>query len=180
MRSLAQFFASTDPELFALSEIEPGDALALATRFVRQYAHRGGQALFLKDGMEIIDVRDEYLPIWPARPFDRRGIVAVQARYGTTLVYMLTVKLASGRDQRAAEVRHLRRMVRALQTPAILCIHLSREAVLHFPRYERVFYDRPLSERVYQSGFTVTNSTIDEAPHHGIATPITATLLSPR
>lgn len=176
MRSLAQFLADTDPDIFALCEIDAGDALAVATRFARQYACRGGQALFLKSSVEITAARDEPLPLWGGRPFDRRAVLWVQGRYGERGVSVLTAKIASGREQRSAEIRHIRNVARSLESPAVLLIHLNREAVLHFPRYQRVSYHRPLSERVYQSGFIISDGTIDEAPHDGIATPVRATL----
>ncbi len=176
MRSLAQFLAGTDPDIFALCEIDAGDALAVATRFERQYACRGGQALFLKGGVEITAARDQQVPLWPSRPFDRRAVVWAQARYGEHRVSILTAKIAGGREQRAAEIRHVRKVVRSLAKPAVLFIHLARDAALHFPQYERVAAHRPVSERVYQSGFVMSNGTIDEAPHDGIATPIRATL----
>ncbi len=176
MRSLAAFLARTDPEIFALCEIDAGNALALATRFVRQYAYRGGQALFLKSSGSITAVSDEPVLLWPSRPFDRRGVVCVKARRGNGMVSVLTAKIASRRKQRAAEVRHLRNIVRALETPAILFVHLTHEAALHFPGYERVAFARALSERIYQSGFMVRNASVEDSPHHGMATPVAATL----
>ncbi len=180
MRSLMQFLARTDPEIFALCEIDAGDALAVATRFVRQYAYRGGQAVFLRNSVDITAVRDDYVPLWPGRPFDRRGVVWVQARYGSRRVSVLTAKLASGREQRAAEIRHVRTIVRALERPAVVLIHCSRDAALHFPRYQAVAYPRPVSERVYQAGFGIHDATVDDTPHHGIGTPVRVTLFPER
>ncbi len=176
MRSLAQFFARIDPEILALCEIDAGNALSLATRFVRHYAYRGGQALFLKSSIAITAVRDEHVPLWPSRPFDRRGVVCVKARHGNGNISILTAKIAREREQRAAEIRHLRNVVRALETPAVLFINLPHQAALHFPGYERVAFARPLSERIYQSGFVVRTTSVEEAPHHGMAAPVGATL----
>ena len=45
-RTLAERVTASHPDVLSLSEIDDGDALALATQFGYQWAHRGGQALF--------------------------------------------------------------------------------------------------------------------------------------
>jgi hypothetical protein len=76
MRSLASFLAESDPDVMALGEIDAGDALALATRFDRQWAYRGGQALLWNGRVAAHEVHDLYLPVAPLA-FERRGLLRI-------------------------------------------------------------------------------------------------------
>jgi hypothetical protein len=77
MRSLAAFVADRTPDVLAISEIDDGDALALATRFDYRWAYRGGQSLLWNRRFAAERLRDAYLPISPARAFGRRGLLRI-------------------------------------------------------------------------------------------------------
>jgi hypothetical protein len=77
MRSLAAFVADRTPDVLAISEIDDGDALAVATRFDYRWAYRGGQALLWNRRFAAERLRDAYLPISPGRALGRRGLLRI-------------------------------------------------------------------------------------------------------
>ncbi|MDQ2679676.1 MAG: hypothetical protein M3Y21_01445 [Candidatus Eremiobacteraeota bacterium] len=123
MRSLAAFFAERNPDIFAVCEIDAGDALALATRFERQWAYRGSQALFWSRRFSATRVYDEYLPFAAVRPFERRGLVRVEGELDGEACTLITTQLAAEREARIPELRTLRKMLRAVENAALLFLH---------------------------------------------------------
>ena len=112
MRRLAGFVVESNPNIVAICEIEPGDALSLATRFALQWAYRGRQALFWNARFFARDVHDLYLPLRAGRPFDRRGFVRVDGNLETRACTLVATQFSAERDARTAELRFARTQVR--------------------------------------------------------------------
>ncbi|MGA8533554.1 MAG: endonuclease/exonuclease/phosphatase family protein [Candidatus Tumulicola sp.] len=104
MRALAQCVSALDPDVLALSEVDAGDALAVATRFDRQWAYRGGQAVLWNRRFVAVKVHDLYLPATPLAPFERRGLLRVDGRCDSTELTLFAARFAPAR----ACVRDLR------------------------------------------------------------------------
>ncbi|HEY8313418.1 MAG TPA: hypothetical protein VIG51_04515 [Candidatus Baltobacteraceae bacterium] len=174
MRSLAAYFAKHDPALFAICEIDAGDALALATRFAREWAYRGGQALFWNASFRAREVRDPYLPFAAAKPFDRRGLLRVDGRLGPVGAALYATQFAGERHRRIPELRFARAHMRSTQAPALLFAHLARRAIA----FEDLGFTDVLgatagNERVYARGFAVESARLDDAPL-GLGSPLRA------
>lgn len=123
MRSLAEFLAESDPDIAALSEIDAGDALAIATRFDREWAYRGGQALLWKPRFVAKDVHDLYLPVSPLRAFDRRGLLRVDGLCDGAGLTLFATQFAPDRVH-VRELRFARSIVRAVAHPAVLFLSM--------------------------------------------------------
>lgn len=63
MRSLAAFFDHARADFAAVTSIDSGDALSLATRFAMGWAYRDGQALFWNDRFKAVRVREGRVPL---------------------------------------------------------------------------------------------------------------------
>ena len=111
-RELAEFVARTDPAIFAATGIDAGDAFALATRFARQWAYRGAQALFWSDAFRAHEVHDRYLPMTALRPFDRRGLLLVDGEFEGRALSLVATQLGATRDTFVREARFAREQVR--------------------------------------------------------------------
>ncbi len=114
MRSVAEAIAARDPDVVCVHGIDPGDALALATRFARGYAYRGSQALLWKPAFVASEVHDRYLPGIALRPFDRRGILQVDGAVGHRHCSLVATQFSHERDAYIREVRFARRVVRSI------------------------------------------------------------------
>jgi hypothetical protein len=122
MRVLAERFSAWDPDLLALSEVDDGDALALATRFDRQWAYRGGQALLWRRRFEASGVHGRYLPAVPLQPFERRGLLHVDGTLDGTALTVFSTRFTESRD-RVRDLRRTRSWIRASHSERIvLCI----------------------------------------------------------
>ena len=175
MRSLAAFVARTDPTIFAVTEIDAGDALAIATRFELQWGYRGGQALFWKSPFQSARVYDAYLPFSPARPFERRGILRVAMQADDTPLTVVATQIGTQRDQRIRELRALRTALRKVEGACLVfCIFASGKIDLHDLGLARATCRGTHDEAIYTRGFTVTNAHEDTASHRGIGTPTLA------
>ena len=119
MRSLAAFVDSCDADIFCVHDIESGDAFALATRFAREWAYRGSQALFWNEHFSAEKIVDRYLPASPLRPFDRRGLLQVNGKCCDAALSVFATQLADGRAQRARELRFARTALHASEMLAI-------------------------------------------------------------
>lgn len=175
MRSLAAFCDAFDPDVLALTEVESGDALALATRFARQWLYRGNQALFWKTTLRARRIHDAYLPFSPLHPFERRGLLRIdlESPDGQTLAAFATA-VGDGRDQRIRETRYVRTQLRMTSGPAIL---FARIPVLRTGFKDLDF--RGIAQRGAEHIFArgVSNEAILEtASYGGIGTPIAATV----
>ncbi|PZR59506.1 MAG: hypothetical protein DLM50_01375 [Candidatus Meridianibacter frigidus] len=130
MRSLAAFLDERNPDIFGLSEIESGDALAIATRFARQWAYRGGEAIFWRRMLDGPRVQEEYLPAPLGRPFERRGYLAVRARIADTPLQIAATSIVEDeRDARIRRMRFLRNRLRGAPPACVLFARLPRGRV---------------------------------------------------
>lgn len=121
MRSLAELVAAADPDVTALSEIDAGDALATATRFDREWAYRGGQALLWKRRGIAHAVRDLYLPVSALRPFDRRGLLRVDVDIEKLSLHVFATQFAGDRSS-IRDLRFARSAVRGVEGNVLLFI----------------------------------------------------------
>lgn len=129
MRALAESIAQERPGVIAVSEIEPGDALALATRFAMQWAYRGHQALFWSAAFQALRVRDLYLPSQPALRLERRGFLYVEAEFSGRLCALASTQFSEERRARIAELRFARGLLRNTPDDAIFCAHLRESRI---------------------------------------------------
>ncbi len=107
------------PDVLALSEIDDGDALSVATQFGYQWAYRGGQALFWNARFAAARVEESYLPAPPLQTFERRGLLRVDGRCGKRELTLLTTRFASNRA-RARDLRLTRSVIRETRAPSVL------------------------------------------------------------
>lgn len=121
MRSLAALFAASDPDIAALSQIDAGDALATATRFDREWAYRGGQALLWKRAVIAHAVHDLYLPMSALRPFDRRGLLRLDADARDVGLHAFATEFAGDRSA-IRDLRFARAAVREVDGNVLLFI----------------------------------------------------------
>lgn len=121
MRSLAALFSAGDPDVAALSAIEAGDALATATRFDREWAYRGGQALLWKRRLTAHAVHDLYLPASALRPFDRRGLLRLDADAGSVPLHVFATQFAGDRSA-VRDLRFARSAVRRVAGNVVLFV----------------------------------------------------------
>jgi hypothetical protein len=121
MRALATRIATLEPDVLALCQVDDGNALAIATRFDREWAYRGGQALLWGRRFEADRVYDLYLPASPGRPFDRRALLRVDGRADGTPLTLFATQFSNGRDA-VRELRFVRAGVRAVRDRALLFV----------------------------------------------------------
>ncbi|MDP9111518.1 MAG: hypothetical protein M3M96_07800, partial [Candidatus Eremiobacteraeota bacterium] len=120
---MADCVSRYDPSVLAISQIDSGDALALATRFARQWAYRGAQALFWKADFRVERVWDYYLPFVASRPFDRRGFLRVDGHLQDHPCSLYVTFFGRARSQRVPEVRYVRTEMRRSDGAAIAFLH---------------------------------------------------------
>ena len=113
MLSLAATVADADPDVLAVCEIDAGDAFALATRFAREWAYRGGQALFWTRAFAAAAVRDLYLPFAIGRPFDRRGLLRVDGAIDGAPAALYATQFGAERAFAVPEMRFARTQLHA-------------------------------------------------------------------
>lgn len=121
MLSLAALVDKADPDVMALSEIDAGDALATATRFDREWAYRGGQALLWKRRAIAHAVHDLYLPASALRPFDRRGLLRVDVDIDDAELHVFATQFAGDRSA-IRDLRFARCAVRGVAGSVVLFI----------------------------------------------------------
>jgi hypothetical protein len=154
MRALASLVAREEPQVLAVCEIDPGDALSLATRFAMQWAYRGRQALFWRNAFSVRDIVDEYLPSRADRPFDRRGFIAVDASFEGRRCAIVTTQFAAERTSRIPELRFVRGRLRTVAQDAVLCAHLRERAIAFEDLgFRDAAPENASAERVYVRGF---------------------------
>jgi hypothetical protein len=120
MRAIAEAIVQHDAAFVCLHGVDPGDALALATRFARGYAYRGGQALLWPTSFVAREVHDRYLPLSPRRPFDRRGLLQVDGAIDGMALTLVATQFSHARESLVRELRFARRVVRSLGGYALL------------------------------------------------------------
>lgn len=178
MRSLAAFYDRARADVLAVTEIDAGDALALATRFALQWAYRGGQAVFWQRGLRATAIRDNYLPFSPARPFERRGVVEVTLQVFGAPCTVLATKVSAQREPRVREVRHLRTVARGAQRACIvLAVMPPNSAELRGLDFVRAGCRGVDDEAIYVRGLSIARAGGDNHAHKGIGTPLLAELV---
>ena len=120
MRSLASFLAESDPDVMALGEIDAGDALALATRFDRQWAYRGGQALLWNPRVVAHEVHDLYLPVAPLA-FERRGLLRIDGECDGAALALFATQFGNDRNN-VREMRFARAHARKAPGRAMMFV----------------------------------------------------------
>ncbi len=120
MRSLASFLAESNPDVMALGEIDAGDALALATRFARQWAYRGGQALLWNERIAVHEVHDLYLPVAPLA-FERRGLLSIDGECAGAPLALFATQFGLDRNN-VREMRFARAQARKAPSLAMIFI----------------------------------------------------------
>jgi hypothetical protein len=120
MRSLASFLAESDPDVMALGEIDAGDALALATRFDRQWAYRGGQALLWNQRVVAREVHDLYLPVAPLA-FERRGLLRIDGECDGVALALFATQFGDDRNN-VREMRFARGHARSAPPCAMMFV----------------------------------------------------------
>lgn len=119
MRRLAEVFALHDPDVACVHGIDAGDALALATRFDRQWGYRGGEALYWNASVRARSVHDRYMPAAPMRPFERRGLLQVDATCRGQALTLVATSFGEDRATRIRDLRFARSALRSISTDAI-------------------------------------------------------------
>lgn len=122
MRTVAELVARRNPDVLCVHDIDPGDALALATRSNLQWAYRGAQALFWAQRIKARAVHDRYLPVAPLRPFDRRGLLQVDVEVEGWRFALCASQFSTERTLRVRELRFARATIRELQGPVVLFV----------------------------------------------------------
>lgn len=154
MLALASLVAREEPQALAVCEIEPGDALSLATRFALQWAYRGRQALFWRDVFNVREVADLYLPARADRPFDRRGFIAADASYEARRCALVTTQFAIERSSRIPELRFARAQLRSVAYDAVLFAYLRNRAIAFEDLgFRDIAPEDARAERMYVRGF---------------------------
>ena len=163
------------PDIFAVSEIDAGDALAIATRFALQWGYRGGQAVFWKPAFVAGPIRDTYLPFSPLRPFERRGLVRVDLQLARASVGVFATQIGPERDQRIREWRYVRNVLRTAAGPALVfCLLPQARSTLSDLGFVRVGCRGVDDECVFARGFAVEEAADDTSAHRGTGTAIVA------
>ena len=111
-RRLAAFVDGAKPDILALATIDPGQALALATRFAMQWAYRGGQALLWNGRYEALQIEQTYLPASFALPIDRRGFLCVEGMLDGSACTLAVTRFHTARSKRIVELRFVRTQLR--------------------------------------------------------------------
>ena len=119
MRALAESFAVRNPSIGAVCAIAAGDALAIATRFDRNWAYRGALALFWTDVFKAHEVHDRYLPMPGLNPFERRGMLEVRGEVNGQPLTCIAASLSNDKS-RIREIRFVRTALRAIEGPVVI------------------------------------------------------------
>ncbi len=155
MLTLAATIDETAPDVLAVCEIDAGDAFALATRFARQWAYRGGQALFWTRAFVASAVHDLYLPFAIQRPFDRRGLLRVDGTSGGAPTALFATQFGSARAFAVPETRFARTQLHATDARAIAFAQMEVAAPgLGGRGVELLAEDRDAGIYTYARGFT--------------------------
>jgi len=181
MRSLATFIDRVDPDVLALCEIDAGDALALATRFARQWAYRGSQAIIWKPQLHQARVRDAYLPRAPLRPLERRGLLRVATQLGENSLELVATQIADQREQRVRDLRYLRGSLRRIGSHCLLLAVLPDSKIGVRDLGFQKLVSGADHEAIFSRGVDVIESTHYPYDHRGIGRPLLASVrLTPK
>ena len=183
MRALAELVAHRSPDVLCVHDIDAGNALALATRSDLQWAYRGAQALFWSRRVKAHGVHDRYLPIAPLRPFDRRGLLQVDAELGGKRFALLATQFSGERALRVRELRFARECVRQIPGAAVLFVARPDDRIGFDDLGFEVKMGSPDAQVCYARDFTTTQSsvlvqlpTVSPSGVTGIGVAVSATL----
>ena len=160
MRALAELVANRSPDVLCVHDIDAGDALALATRSDLQWAYRGAQALFWSRRVKAHGVHDRYLPVAPLRPFDRRGLLQVDAEIGGKRFALLATQFSAERTLRVRELRFARDNVRRIDGAAVLFVARPDERIGFEDLGFEVKMGSPDAQVCYAREFTTAQSSV--------------------
>ena len=116
---MAEYLSDAAPDILAINHIDDGDALMLATQFNRQWAYRGGQAIFWNARFSPARVHESYLPAPRLPAFERRGLLRVDGRCTDRETALLATRFAPDRG-RARDLRLTRTVIRETRTQRML------------------------------------------------------------
>lgn len=117
LREILAFAQRESPDVLAAGDIDPGDALTIATRLAVEWAYRGGQAIFWNARFEPAEISEAYLPRSPAM-LKRRGLLVVRGAVAGIELTIAATQLDESREQRIPQLRFVRERLRA-GSPAI-------------------------------------------------------------
>ncbi|MFN2529156.1 MAG: hypothetical protein ABR584_10625 [Candidatus Baltobacteraceae bacterium] len=142
-----------------------------------QWGYRGGQAVFWKPALASGPIRASYLPFSPLRPFERRGMVAVDLQFGAHKVGVLATQIGTARDGRIREWRYVRSALRRRAGTALLFAAVPPSRIgLTDLGFVRVGCRGVDDECIFVRGFDVEEAADDAAAHRGIGRAILARL----
>jgi hypothetical protein len=159
-RALAEFIARVDPEICAIAGIDAGDAFALATRFDRQWAYRGAQALFWQARFRAHEVHDRYLRSAALRPFDRRGLLLVDGECDGFPLSLIATQFGTTRETYVQETRFMRDQVRKRTRCLIFAQHPTLRTDLRSRNIAELARDERHDLRVYVRGADVADFAV--------------------
>lgn len=116
---MAEHLNAAAPDILAIHHIDDGDALVLATQFNRQWAYRGGQAIFWNARFSPARVHESYLPAPRLPAFERRGLLRVDGRCSDREIALLATGFAPDRG-RTRDLRLTRTVIRETRAPRML------------------------------------------------------------
>ncbi len=154
MQRFAAFVDDADPDILAVCEIDAGDALALATRFTREWAYRGAQALFWRAPVRAQVVHDLYLPYVLQRPFDRRGLLRIDAEDASGPLAIFATQFAPDRTAAIAEVRFANKHVQEAALRTVAFVQGGSTPALVGRGVVTIAEDEASGLRLYTRGFT--------------------------
>jgi hypothetical protein len=111
MRAVAEAIDARVPAIFCVHGIEEGDALALATRFVFEYAYRGRLAIFWNATFSVREIVDR-----------NRGLLRVNGTFAGGRLTLVARRFSRDRASRVRQLRQARTELRATKSAALLFI----------------------------------------------------------
>ena len=117
LREILAFAQRESPDVLAAGDIDPGDALTIATRLALEWAYRGGQAIFWNARFDPAEISEAYLPRSPA-VLKRRGLLVVRGAIDGMQLTIAATQVDAAREQRIRQLRFVRERLRGAD-PAI-------------------------------------------------------------
>ena len=111
LREVLAFAQRESPDVLAAGDVDPGNALTIATRLAMEWAYRGGQAIFWNARFEPAEISEAYLPRGPGM-LKRRGFLAVRGTIAGVALMIAATQLDASREQRIPQLRFVRERLR--------------------------------------------------------------------
>jgi len=173
MRSLAAYVAEHDPDVLAIYEIHAGDALALATRFARQWVYRRGQAVLWNTRYAASTVHDLSAPFSASRPLARGTLLRVEGTLSGQPCDLFATRFSKNRNA-ILELRFTRMRLRATPEAALLfAANAPVDGRLGDLGYARGVPASKNAEQLYVRGLRVVEAVVD-ARGRGLGAPARA------